>query len=144
MLNDSEAIADLVVELWTARVPVVGRFAEHHWLEIVRDGTADRWEVWQDPDCGGESWGHVHRNLLAPSEGVGNGPGRRLQRWIDDTASDLAERIESSPTEYPWRDWYRMIPGPNSNTFVQWVLQDLHRLGWRGIGRGYARHARRR
>jgi hypothetical protein len=132
-----------VVELWTARIPRAGRFAEHHWLQIDRGDDVDRWEVWQSPDQGGESWGHLHRNLLPRSVGVGNGPGRNLMRWSDELACRLVERIESSPLEYPWRDWYRAFPGPNSNTFVQWVLQDLHRLGWRGIGRGYARRISR-
>ncbi|MEM1069390.1 MAG: DUF3750 domain-containing protein [Planctomycetota bacterium] len=128
----------IIVELWTARVPRAGGFAEHHWLEINRASQIDRWEVWQEANHGGESWGHVHRNLLAPSEGVGNGPGRLLHRWTDLIASELARRIESTPTEYPWRDWYRVVPGPNSNTYVQWIIGEYYRLGWRGIGRGYA------
>ena len=141
-MKDNCSQLHLAVELWTARVPRATGFAEHHWMEIARGEQIDRWEVWQEADFGGESWGHLHHNLLLPSEGVGNGPGRRLHRWTEQTAERLSLRIESSPNEYPWRDWYRVIPGPNSNTYVQWVLQDLHRLGWRGIGRGYARYAR--
>lgn len=137
-----DSAQSLVVQLWTARVPRAGGFAEHHWLEITRDSRVDRWEVWQEANYGGESWGHVHRNLLAPGEGVGNGPGRQLTHWQDSVALSLAQRIESAPSDYPWLDWYRVVPGPNSNTFVQWALGDLYRLGWRGIGKGYARRAK--
>lgn len=140
-MNNTNLQPPLSVELWTARIPRAGGFAEHHWLEIARGEQIDRWEVWQEANFGGESWGHVHHNLLASSEGVGNGPGRRLESWLNQPAKLLVKRIESSPQEYPWRDWYRAVPGPNSNTFVQWVLQDLYYLGWRGIGRGYARYA---
>jgi hypothetical protein len=59
------------VDLWAARIPGFGRFAEHHWFVIWRPSIADRWEVWQDADHGGDSWGHLHRNLLSPSQGVG-------------------------------------------------------------------------
>ena len=125
------------VELWTARIPRWCRFAEHHWLLVYQEPQVSRWEVWQDPDMGGESWGHVHRNLLEPTSGVGNGPGRVLKRWTQEKAIALIERIESSPQVYPWRDRYRYWPGPNSNTFVQWVLGQQHQIGWRGFGKRY-------
>nr|WP_071778286.1 DUF3750 domain-containing protein [Cyanobium sp. PCC 7001] len=125
------------MDLWSARIPKLGRFADHHWLVVRRGARADRWEVWQTPGEGDTSWGHLHRNLLAPSSGVGNGPGRLLQRWTSDEAADLASRVESSPTTYPWLHRYRAFPGPNSNTYVQWALGSLSKLGWRGLGRGY-------
>jgi hypothetical protein len=78
--------------------------------------------------------------LLRPTAGVGNGPGQLLNRWTGASAVDLSQRIENAPFTYPWLDIYRPFPGPNSNTFVQWVLTDTHKLGWRGSGRAYARH----
>ncbi|MEX1027585.1 MAG: DUF3750 domain-containing protein, partial [Candidatus Paceibacterota bacterium] len=95
--------------------------------------------VWQHSDQGGDSWGHLHRNLLKPSSGVGNGPGRLLRRWMGADAVAIAERIEWSPDSYPWRSVYRIFPGPNSNTYVQWVLQSDYTIGWRGVGRRFSR-----
>jgi hypothetical protein len=130
--------SETIVDLWSAPIPGLGRFAEHHWLVVCRETHADRWEVWQTPSQCDTSWGHLHRNLRRPSSGVGNGPGRIIQRWTGDDAVFLALRTESSPAAYPWRDRYRIFPGPNSNTYVQWVLGPLHTLGWRGFGRRYA------
>lgn len=125
------------MDLWSARIPFLGRIAHHHWLVIRRGARADRWEVWQTPGECETAWGYLHCNLMPLSSGVGNGPGSLLQRWTSDAAVDLAARIESSPTTYPWRHRYRAFPGPNSNTYVQWALGSLHKLGWRGIGRDY-------
>jgi|SRR6056297_596987 len=130
--------SETIAELWSARIPGLGRFAEHHWLVVCRDSNADRWEVWQTPRECQTSWGHLHRNLMPPSAGVGNGPGRIIRRWTGEAAVYLAYRIEASPTAYPWVDRYRVFPGPNSNTYVQWVLGPLYTLGWRGFGRRYA------
>ncbi|MCC9658812.1 DUF3750 domain-containing protein [Rhodopirellula halodulae] len=133
---------EVIVDLWTARIPGLGRFAEHHWFVVCRDGSIDRWEVWQSPDKCDTSWCHLHRNLLRPSSGVGNGPGRLVYRWSGDAAARLAARIESTPNNYPWNNYYRIYPGPNSNTYVQWVLGPLDTLGWRGFGRRYANPTR--
>ena len=131
--------AELIVDLWAARLPRLARFAEHCWLVVWRPERIDRWEVWQDPDFGGQSWGHLHRNLMAPSAGLRGNQAYRLRRWTGNDAEALAERIEDSPASYPWRQIYHYVPGPNSNTYVQWCLQTDHRLGWRAIGRGYAK-----
>lgn len=127
------------VELWAASIPRLGPFADHHWFVVSTPWAIDRWEVWQTAGAGGESWGHLHRNLLPPAAGVGNGPGRMLTRWHGDEAGALAERIETAPRDYPWCSRYRAWPGPNSNTFVQWVLQNAYTLGRRGIGGRYWR-----
>lgn len=132
--------ADLIVDLCAARLPRLARFAEHCWFIVWRPNQIDRWEIWQDPNFGAESWSHLHRNLLAPFAGIGGNQAYWIRRWTDDDAVRLAARIEDSPNSYPWCQRYRYVPGPNSNTYVQWCLQDLHRLGWRAIGRGFAKH----
>jgi len=49
----------------------------------------------------------------------------------------MIERIESSPETYPFINKYRYWPGPNSNTFAQWIVQDKMTLGFRAIGRNF-------
>ena len=130
----------LNVELWAARIPWVGPIADHHWFVIRRGSqSTDRWEVWQSSGAGGESWGHLYRNLKPPTAGVGSGPGRLLTHWSGEDARLLAERIEAAPRAYPCCGRYRLWPGPNSNTFVQWVLESRYLLGRRGIGSQYCR-----
>jgi len=133
-----------VVELRAARVPGwTGWFADHHWLLVLRGvvgqhfETCDRWEVWQHEQQGDPCWGHLHLNLLKPFQGVGNGPSRSVHQWVGDDATELISRIENSPETYPLCNSYRYWPGPNSNTFAQWVLGDKMSLGPRGIGKCY-------
>ena len=131
-------ISPFSVELRAARIPVIGALAEHHWFVIVREGQGDRWEVWQHAHAGGESWGHLHRNLLPAVSGVGNGPSWVLREWEGDAAETVAARVERAIEDYPWRERYRYWPGPNSNTFVQWVLGEEFVLPCRAHGRRYA------
>jgi len=129
----------LAVELWGAPIPYVGCFAAHHWLVVCRGARRDRWEVWQTKAAGGTGFGHLHRNLLAPEAGVGSGPARRIMCWTGERAAALAQRIEDSPTRYRWRERYRYWPGPNSNTYVQWLLGTDLELPRNAIGHRFGR-----
>lgn len=135
---------DTIVELRAAKIPGwSGVFADHHWFLVLTDvegqqyRTCDRWEIWQRADQHGECWGHLHKNLLAPYQGVGNGPSRPIKRWYNQDARSIKKIVESSPNEYPFNDYYFYWPGPNSNTFAQWVVRDRMRLGLRAVGRGF-------
>ena len=132
------------VELLAARIPgIPGIIADHYWLLILRSckvqclDTCDRWEVWQHPCQNASCWGHLHKNLLPPYQGVGNGPSRLIRQWLDEEALSIMERIESSPNNYPFIHQYGYWPGPNSNTFAQWVVQDQMTLGSRAIGKSF-------
>ena len=134
----------IIVEIRAAKVPSwSGLFADHHWFLVLRgvDGkhyeSCDRWEVWQHANQSGSCWGHLHKNLLAPLQGVGNGPSRVIGQWQDDEAFAIIGKIESSPENYPFNEKYRYWPGPNSNTFAQWVIRDRMELGIRAIGKRY-------
>ena len=134
----------LKVELRAARIPgLPGLIADHYWLLVIREGEkdshreCDRWEVWQSPRRNHSCWGHLHKNLLAPCQGVGNGPSRVIQQWLGDDALSIVERIESSPASYPYTETYRYWPGPNSNTFAQWIVRGKMDLGARAIGKSF-------
>jgi len=131
------ANASVSVSLWAARIPFIGFIADHHWFVIDRDGSESRWEVWQKRSACSTSWGHLNLNLLPPSCGVGNGDAVLLEQWS--SALALANRIEESPQQYPWCHKYRYWPGPNSNTYVQWILMGKHVLGSRALGKQYCR-----
>lgn len=130
-----------IVELRAAKIPVIGYFAWHHWFVVDRAGRRDRWEVWQRRDAGGDSWGHLHRNLMPPERGVGWGGSWIAHRWSGGAANELAQRIEAGPETYPFRGCYWFWPGPNSNTYVQWMLGNSWRLRGRAPGRICARFA---
>ena len=126
----------VTVELRAATIPgLPGLVADHHWLLVSRETetgrveACDRWEVWQRANRNASCWGHLHKNLLQPYQGVGNGPSRLIQKWINNDALLLAEKIESSPEYYPFLDSYKYWPGPNSNTYAQWVVKEKTKLG---------------
>ena len=81
----------------------------------------------------------MHCDLKAADAGVGGGPSRVAARWDGEDARRIAQVLEK-PENYPHCQHYRMWPGPNSNTFVAWVLREAGiaaRLDPRGIGRSY-------
>ena len=116
-----EHAGGLTVELRGARIPVIGWFAHHYYFVVEREADSDRWEVWQHPGGSADCQGHVHKNLLPRDAGVGWGTSFAIQVWRGEEAQALAERIEASMTTYPYSDKYRYWPGPNSNTYVQWI-----------------------
>jgi len=137
-------MGDTIVELRAARIPGWSGFvADHHWFLVLTDvqgrqyGTCDRWEIWQHANQNDDCWGHLHRNLLAPYQGVGNGPSRLVKKWYNQEAISVVETLESSPLKYPFNERYAYWPGPNSNTFAQWVVGDKMKLGIRAVGRKF-------
>jgi hypothetical protein len=59
--------------------------------------------------------------------------------WRGDEAARI-DAVLRGAARYPYCGRYRMWPGPNSNSFVAWVLAQAGvewSLGWRAIGRGF-------
>ena len=135
----------MIVELRYAPLPLIGAIAVHFWF-VVRDdaGGYSRWEVWQTPDAGGTSIGHVHRDLKGPDEGVGGGAPRLAARWEGSTARRIFQ-VLSSIERYPHCRAYRYWPGPNSNTFAAWVLREAgidYAFPWKAFGARFGRTKR--
>jgi len=126
------------VELRYAPLPLIGAIAVHYWFVVYGErGECHRWEVWQTANAGGRSFGHVHCDLKSPEAGVGGGPSRLARVWHDDEARRIAA-VLAQPERYPHTRLYRYWPGPNSNSFVAWVLAQAridYALHWKGIGR---------
>ncbi|MBU2968560.1 DUF3750 domain-containing protein [Pseudoalteromonas sp. C2R02] len=112
----------LKVELRSAKIPYLGLIADHYWFVIITDTKKERWEVWQNPHCCKTSWGHLHLNLLPFDSAVGSGQSRVEYVFSGLKARVLAKTIQHSITEYKNLFCYRYWPGPNSNTYVQNML----------------------
>jgi hypothetical protein len=118
--------------------------AVHCWFEVEVQPHAthhgslwQRWEVWQDADAGGCSWGHLHRDLLRIGADVGGGASYCTMVFQGSLAHRLTKVLADTPSTYPYRHRYRPWPGPNSNTFVAWVLRQadiLENCDGRAIG----------
>ncbi len=133
----------IIVQLRAAKLPsILGYIAVHYWFVIIRDNQQQRWEIWQNAGRCPESWGHLHKNLMPYYSGVGNGVSWLEKEWQGETASLLTQIIENSPETYQYNYLYRYYPGPNSNTYVQWVLNQANTnylLSALGIGKDYTK-----
>jgi hypothetical protein len=128
-----------VVQLRYAPLPFIGAIAVHCWFVVSDAGQTHRWEVWQAANAGGRAIGHVHCDLKPPEAGVGGGPSRIAREWHGTQARAIQSVLEQA-AHYPYCSRYLLWPGPNSNTFVAWVLEKAgidYELGWRAVGRRF-------
>lgn len=128
-------------------------FAQHPWFVVSKKGNISRWEIGWKPGRYGEKtyWGHIVFNILPPFVGlrIFLFPQRlyskgKLLKMIEGDESSVAAKmaafIERSPDTYPFKEKYSFL-SPNSNTYVQWVLDHFPesgmRLSWNAFGKGY-------
>lgn len=134
-------------------------FAVHPWLVINQRGIVSRFGIGRynteesrrffgTHSCE-ECSGRLHKNAKPPFEGLEIFPSIHHTHWkgvivgvVEGGAGSVAERmatyIEDSITSYPHRDYYSLL-GPNSNTYVQWVLNSFPesniKLPWNAFGK---------
>lgn len=142
------------VFLMTSPASLPLSFARHPWFVINKKGMLSRWGVgWRPQQYGAEKqWGHVAENILPPFVGLRIFYLSNRFLWKGSVASivegdeaslaaHMAAFIEQSPQTYPYRDAYSFF-GPNSNTYVQWVLDAFPesgmRLPWNSFGKRYS------
>jgi hypothetical protein len=119
----------------------VSAVAAHCWFaEFDPNGpTWHRWEVWQTAGQSDNDLGHVRKDLMGPSSGVGVGESWALAEWRGAEAAGL-RAVLNDPMGYPYRWSYRYVPGPNSNTYAAWALRAAKvglELPPAAIGKGY-------
>lgn len=126
LLADLEQTGDAVVRLYAAPTPGFEMLAIHPWFAVksAAVGGFDRWEVWPVAD---EPYGHVRVDRLAADADVGTGRPWVVAELRGDAAAAVVEFIRTRSPTYSCRDRYAYFPGPNSNTYVQWVLDGT---GW--------------
>ncbi len=119
------------VQLRAAPLPGLLKYVSVHLYLVASDGQGcwHRWEVWQWRNAFRQpktplqiAYGHVHRNLMAPLQGIGGGPSYALQTWEGDIADKILTALERYNETYISRDVYWLWPGPNSNTYVARIL----------------------
>jgi Protein of unknown function (DUF3750) len=121
ILPDAASIQPAAVIILSSRT---GRwksiFAEHMSIVMKPEGA----KTWTRYDVVG--WGMPVRKdaYVADALWYGNTP-RLVHRLDGDEAARLIPRIEASIAQYPYqkRGEYVIWPGPNSNTFVAWVVR---------------------
>ena len=141
------------VFLFSSPLPLPAIFVSHTWIVTARKGKLTRWEGWDRKKLIKKSYGYIYSNLFKdPTVGVALFPFSRYPRWqgslvnfIEGKRGSIAEKIvmfmNLKARAYPFAFRYLMIPGPNSNTFVQWVLNHFPdsglKLPWNAFGKNY-------
>ena len=119
-----------------------GKVARHPWF-VVRASGESRWERWEivASPTGGE-FGSVDRNYRDPFDYYpGDKEDVRIHGIVRGADADRFIKClrEESP-KYPHRKTYRVWPGPNSNTYVDYMLRkcNMHAdLPSTAIGKDY-------
>jgi hypothetical protein len=114
-----------VARVYIAPTRGAGPFASHTWFVVkaADADTFDRWEVsiyCEGPYC------HVQRNRHEPEEYMTPGV-YILAELVGEDAEEVVEIINRDAPRYPCRGIYCFLPGPNCNTFAQWLLDQA---GW--------------
>ncbi len=130
------------------------QFAVHSWLVTSRKGKIKRWDIWQDKNSVNPKLGHLYLNLMKPFFGMAKYLEKRYRRnkssiigYIEGGQNSLAEKmvkfIEKHAKNYPLKSEYKPYPGPNSNTFPQWIINKFPetnwKLPWNAFGKNYKR-----
>lgn len=121
----AEAVSEAVVLVYAARTfGWRGNFAVHTWVSTKQAG-ADHWQVhevmgWRrpivrsGPDLPDRRWYGAEPRLLAELRGA--------------EAEAAIPNILAAVQSYPYPDTYEAWPGPNSNTFVAWLIRETPQL----------------
>lgn len=119
-----------VVQVYGARiVRWRGAFGIHPWIAVKRAG-ADYYTTYHiigwRARRGGDAM--VSNEVTAPNMLWYGAYPQLLVDHRGAKAEAMIEQIEAAVADYPWRESYRLWPGPNSNTFVAWVARQVPAL----------------
>ena len=118
---------DYIVAFKTSRLPAFFRWpvttAEHGWFDVLTKTGWTRVEIM------GSSSGVLVESIdeLEARSDVRFGDRQvHVQKVYEgDEARVLAEQILAKAKQFPWADDYVPYPGPNSNTFVEWLSHEV-------------------
>ena len=126
-------------------------FARHPWFVLNKKGLLSRWEVRHYKNVSNKDLGYIHLNAQPPFQGVNISFFIKKHFWKskltgyiegdeNSTAHKIIKLIENSEKVYPYCYKYFFF-GPNSNTYIQWVLDNFPdfniQLPWNFIGKGF-------
>ena len=120
-LASLEATGDPFVRIYGVALPPFDAIAIHTWV-VVNPGAgapSGRWEVW--PEAGGP-YDYVRMDFFELEAGLPAHEAFAIAELVGDEAVSVVDFVRAMAPEYPCRDTYVLVPGPNSASFVQWVI----------------------
>ena len=126
VLGALAATDEAVVRVYGSTIPFLQQIAIHTWVVTKRAGehTFHRWEIWLCPEG---DYGVVCLDRAHPAQSIAWAPPFVLGQKIGEAAESIVAFVEQASPQYPFQNTYFAVPGPNSNTYVQWVLNNT---GW--------------
>ena len=118
-----------------------GWFAIHTWVSTKRTGEAE-YTVYDVVGWRGYQGQPVMRITkdIPDRYWFGEKP-RLIKEHRGEGVDDLIEAVDNAAVAYPWKTTYKAFPGPNSNTFIAWIAQQVPELElvlpFSAIGSGY-------
>jgi len=124
-------------------------FARHPWFVLNKKGELSRWEVRQETYK--ESGSHLYLNAQPLFQGINVSFFLKKYFWKPEllgfiegdensNLKKIIDFIENSEENYPYIYRYSLF-GPNSNTYVQWILNKFPefniKLSWRHFGKDF-------
>ena len=150
------------VYIFASRMPFPFSVFLHTWIVLVDHEDVSRYDVWGWKKRCETSWGHLHLNLYEPWIGVRKFPSKnsnpnasRSKSFVlnsivgaeNSLAQKVVDFLKKGQPSYPYINLYKYFPGPNSNTFTQWVLDEFpelnFRLPWTAVGKNFKNKAGR-
>lgn len=131
------------VFLFSTSLPIPFTFAVHTWIVTSNKGNIKRWEVWHTKKHVPKSYGFLNLNMRKPSVGGRKfifGKERRhlfsklvhsISGGENSVAQKMVEFIENDIYNYEFLNSYHYFPGPNSNTFIQWIVSKFPESGFK-------------
>ncbi len=126
---DPATTHEAVVQVYAARaVRWRGYFGVHTWIAVKPTG-AEHFTVYEVAGFGLQRTGTSIRSSARAPDGrwYGNTP-ELLKDARGPGVDAIIQRIETAVQQYPYAATYHVWPGPNSNTFVAFVLRDVPEL----------------
>ncbi|WP_166254567.1 DUF3750 domain-containing protein [Marinobacter salicampi] len=121
----AEGFPEAIVQVYGARAfGWRGYFAVHTWIATKQAGASS----YVVHDVTG--WGsHTVRSRPGVPDRAwyGNAP-RLIADFRGQRAAELIPEIQQAVADYPYPNRYEAWPGPNSNTFVAWVIRQVPEL----------------
>jgi len=126
---DPATTNDAVVQVYAARTARWrGYFGVHTWIAVKPTG-AEQFTVHEVMGFGLRRTGTAVVRRVRSADGYWYGNRPELLKDVRGPGVDaLIERIEAAAQRYPYAHTYRIWPGPNSNTFVAFVLREVPEL----------------
>lgn len=122
---DPAQIQEAVVQVYAARAyNWRGAFGVHIWIATKAEGAADyrlhQVLSWRRPT--------VVSSIDTPDRAWFGHPPELLADYRGSEAARLIPNIADAVARYPQADLYRVWPGPNSNSFIAWVIREVDGL----------------